>query len=316
MPGPRRPPTHTALLEAPASQRRPANPCDNVNVNHLVLTGDPSSHGLSLVAAAACRSLHLHGFRVAPLYLGPPAQQTFPCPEGGNVTRPAAVLAEACGILPEARFEAAAPSAFGRDFDWLVIQSAEAPAPLDHCRRLAVASHGLGFVVSGDGFSFVLPAPPPVALSPEILPEVEALPPYRPGAPRIGVVSLPHITNFDDFLRVPGAEWIAFPLPGKLDVIFFPDTSHLDSDNEWLSLQGLDNWLTLQKALGCRMVTTGYPLPGARASLSPGDIKDPNQLSLALGAKVLPPLPDEPAFDQLARWWEAASGTHPDLLAV
>lgn len=285
-------------------------------MNYVVLAGDPSSPGLSLVTAAVCRSLHLHGFRVAPLYLGPPAAQTFPCPEGGKVTRPAAILAEACGILPEARFEGVAPSEFGRDFDWLVVQTAEFNQPLDHCRRLAVSKDGPGYLVTGDDFHLKLPAPPAVALSPEVLPEVEALPPYRPGTPRIGVVSLPHITNFDDFLKVPGAEWIAFPLPGKLDVIFFPGTSDLASDNEWLSLQGLDNWLTLQRAMGCRMVTTGYPQPGAQARLKPGDLQDPNHLSLALGAKVQAPLPDESSLDLLAGWWEGAFGTHPDKLAV
>ena len=204
--------------------KRAGQPCDNTNVNYFVLTGS-SSPGLSLVTAAVARSLRLRGFRVAPLYLGPPAQQTFPCPEGGTVSRPAAILAEACGILPEARFEAVNPSAFGRDFDWLVVQAAEFNRPLDHCRRLAVSQDGPGYLISGDGFHLRLPAPPEVTLSPEILPEVEALPPYRPGVPRIGVVSLPHITNFDDFLKVPGAEWIAFPLPGRLDVIFYPETS-------------------------------------------------------------------------------------------
>jgi hypothetical protein len=285
-------------------------------VNYVVLTGSYSDPGLSLIAAAVCRSLHLHGFRVAPLYLGPPATQTFPCPEGGTVSRPAAILAEACGILPEARFEGMNPSEFGRDFDWLVIQAAQFDQPLDHCRRLSVSNDGPGYLVTGDDFNLKLPAPPPVTLSPETLPEVEALPPYRPGLPRIGVVSLPHITNFDDFLKVPGAEWIAFPLPGRLDVIFYPDTSHLDSDNEWLGIQGLDNWLTLQRAMGCRMVTTGYPLPGARARLTPGDIKDSNTLSLALGAKVQTPLPGETGLDLLAQWWETAFGAHPDLLAV
>lgn len=285
-------------------------------MNYVVLTGDPSSPGLSLAAAAVCRSLHLHGFRVAPLYLGPPAQQTFPCPEGGKLTRPAAILAEACGILPEARFEATDPSEFARDFDWLVIQAQGFNKPLDHCRRLAVSEDGPGYLISGDDFRLKLPAPPAVTLSPEILPEVEALPPYRPGVPRIGVVSLPHITNFDDFLRVPGAEWIAFPLPGKLDVIFYPDTSDLASDNEWLALQGLENWLTLQRAMGCRMATTGYPLPGAQARIRPGDLKDPNKLSLALGAKVQAPLPEESSLDLLAHWWDSAFGAHPDLLAV
>jgi hypothetical protein len=285
-------------------------------VNYVLLTGSTSDPGLSLVTAAVCRSLHLHGFRVAPLYLGPPTQQTFACPEGGRVSRPAAILAEACGILPEARFEGINPSEFGRDFDWLVIQADEFNDPLDHCRRLAVSNDGPGYLVTGDNFNLQLPAPPDVILTPEILPEVEALPPYRPGLPRIGVVSLPHITNFDDFLKVPGAEWIAFPLPGRLDVIFYPDTSHLDSDNEWLGLQGLDNWLTLQRAMGCRMVSTGYPLPGARARLDPGDLKDANKLSLALGAKVQTPLPDESSLGLLARWWETAFGAHPDLLAV
>jgi len=285
-------------------------------VNSVVLTGAASEPGLSLVTAAVCRSLHVHGFRVAPLYLGPPAQQTFPCPEGGKVTRPAAILAEACGVLPEARFEGTKPSEFGRDFDWLVVQCAEWTEPLDHCRRLTVSTDGPGYLVTGDNINLKLPAPPALPLTPEILPEVNALPPYRPGAPRIGVVSLPHITNFDDFLHVPGTEWIAFPSPGTFDVIFMPDSADVASDTEWLGLQGLANWLTLQTATGCRIVSTGFPWPPARLSLRPGTIQDPNRLALTLGVRISAPLPPDSDINHLAHWWEDAFGSHPDVLAA
>lgn len=285
-------------------------------MNHVLVTGPAQGSAPSLVAVAIARSLSLHGFRVAPLYLGSPDTQTFPCPEGGTVSRPAAVLSEACGLLPQARFEGSAVDTFGQEFDWLVI---DAPAGLastpNHCRELTIEPQGDGWLVTTGATTLLLPPAPPVELTPRISPEVEALPEYRPGLPRIGVLSCPHIANFDDFLHVPGAEWIAFPLPGKLDVILIPASSDHASDTEWLGLQGLDNWLTLQKAMGCRMVSAGFPITGVKPSLAPGDLRDLNTLSLAIGARVAPPLPSDGDINRLAEWWEAGFGAHPEQLA-
>lgn len=287
-----------------------------MDVNLVYITGPVLSEGPLLVAAAICRSLQAHGFHVAPLSLCPPAPQLFACPGGGSISRHAAILAEACGQMPQARFEGGLPHRFEREFDWLVIQAQSAPAvPLKHCRHLAIAPASSGWTVDLGGRKLDLPPAPDVCLTPEILPEVEALTPYRPGLPRIGVVSWPHITNFDDFPHVPGAEWIAFPLPGKLDVIFLPDSSNTSSDAEWLGLQGLDNWLTLQTAMGCRIVSTGFPWPSARLVLNPGDIKNANRLSIAINARVSPPLPPDEDIERLASWWEDAFGAHPDSLA-
>jgi hypothetical protein len=286
-------------------------------VNLVYLTGPAGLQGPFLAATAICRSLHAHGFRVAPLYLGPPAAQRFPCTGGGSISRYAAILAEACGQLPQTRFEGGAPDLFDREFDWLVIQSPQIPpTPLDHCRTLTVSPDGAGWTVDLGGRTLSLPPAPDICLAPELTPEVEALPPYLPGSPRIGVVSWPHIANFDDFLHVPGAEWIAFPLPGRLDVIFLPDSSDRTSDTEWLGLQGIDNWLMLQTAMGCRIVSTGFPWPSARRTFGPGEIRDANQLSIALGARVSPSLPPDGDIDGLARWWEDAFGSHPDSLAL
>ncbi len=285
-------------------------------MNHVLVTGPSQGSQPSLAAIAICRSLRAHGFRVAPLYLGPPAEQRFPCPGGGSISRHAAILAEACGLLPQVRFEGSPAIEFGQEFDWLVIDAAAGlPAPLDHCRTLRIDPQCQGWTVTAGAATIILPPAPPVELTPQVSPEVEALPEYRPGYPRIGVLSCPHITNFDDFLDVPGAEWIAFPLPGKLDVILLPASSGHASDTEWLGIQGLDNWLTLQKAMGCRMVSTGFPLPGIKPSLAPGDLRDPNKLSLAIGARVPAPLPSDEDINRLAEWWEAAFGTRPELLA-
>ncbi len=285
-------------------------------MNLVYITGPDPCQGPLLIAAAICRSLQLHGFHVAPLSLCPPAAQRFPCPGGGSVSRNAAILAEACGQLPQARFEASAAHRFEREYDWLVILAGHPPAtPLDHCRILSVSPRQDGWTVRLGGRDLELPRAPEICLTPEALPEVEALPPYRPGAPRVGVVSWPHITNFADFLNVPGAEWIAFPLPGKLDVILLPNSSDVASDTEWLGLQGLDNWLALQSAIGSRIVSTGFPWPSARLRLQPGDIQDSNQLSLALGARITAPLPPDGDINNLAQWWEDAYGSHPDDLA-
>ncbi len=285
-------------------------------MNHVLVTGPAQSSQPSPVAVAIVRSLNLHGFRVAPLYLGSPASQRFSCPEGGTVSRHAAVLSEACGLLPQARFEGSGADDFGQEFDWLVIDApAGLPTALDHCRELRIEPRGDGWMVTSGTETLHLPPPPDVQLEPWISPEVEALPEYRPGYPRIGVLSCPHITNFDDFLQVPGAEWIAFPLPGKLDVILLPTSSGQASDTEWLGLQGLDNWLTLQKAMGCRIVSTGFPFLGVQPSLAPGDLRDPNKLSLAIGARVAAPLPSDEDINRFATWWETAFGAHPEQLA-
>ncbi len=285
-------------------------------MNHVLVTGPAQGSGPSLIAIAIARSLTLHGFRVAPLYLGTPAAQRLACPEGGTVSRHAAILSEACGLLPQARFEGRGAGEFGQEFDWLVIDAPTGlPAPLNHCRELKIEPHGDGWTVTAGAATLRLPPAPAVELTPRISPEVEALPEYRPGLPRIGILSCPHITNFDDFLNVPGAEWIAFPLPGKLDVILIPASSDQASDAEWLALQGLDNWLTIQKAMGCRMVSTGFTVQGVKPSLDTGGLRDPNKLSLAIGARVAAPLPSDEDINRLAEWWEASFGAHPERLA-
>ncbi len=63
------------------------------------------------------------------------------------------------------------------------------------------------------------------------------------------------------------------------------------------------------------MVSTGFPLTGVKPSLAPGDLRDPNTLSLAISARVAAPLPPDEDINRLAEWWEAGFGARPEQLA-
>jgi hypothetical protein len=266
--------------------------------------------GRTHLLASWARSLFQQGLRVAPLHLAPPHPQRIACPEGGSVSRATAVLAEACGLDPGPPFESAATLESLRAFDVVLV---EAPKPLPGWPGIEVDNNGAATLVRAPGVSFEFPWLAGVDLMPLPDPELDALPPCRPGAPRVGVVTLPHMDNFTDFLLLRGAEWMTAPLPGRFDVLLLPSTANLGSDQEWLSLQGLDTWIGMQRATGCKVISVGSPWAGAAKSVEQGALADFRVLSRLLGASVPAPLPDARTLDQLACAWDAVAP--PGLIA-
>lgn len=66
-----------------------------------ILIGGTGSHvGKSWMAAAICRWLRRKGLRVAPFKAQNMSNNSYPCPEGGEIGRAQVVQAEACGLAP------------------------------------------------------------------------------------------------------------------------------------------------------------------------------------------------------------------------
>jgi len=266
----------------------------------LVVTSETAQAGKTHVAAGLARWLTSRGYHVAPLHLSSRAGDNIQCPEGGAVSRAAALLAEACGLSP----------ATWVDSDWSELDSlrtmadvvvVEAPAPVAPIAEFAL----LPVRRSGTGIAIAASAPLPL-FQPGLMPPPDAhlahLPPWRlGGGPRTGIVSLPHISNFGEFQLVRGAEWLTVPAPGRFDVIFIPATSNELSDAVWLAEAGLDVWLTAQHLAGAKLIASGWRPAGAEEAS--GNLLDPRVLSVILGRRIPPPLPDEETLNRLGDWF-------------
>jgi hypothetical protein len=257
------------------------------------------------MAAAAARRLRQSGHAVAPLMAAAPSGDPVACPEGGTVTRATAVLAEACGFMPEPRFEnglQALPQ-LEAAFDAVVV---EMPARVDappSSRNIRVSRVGLELAIDGVGSFRRLDG---VDLMPAADPELASLPPWSFGkGPRVGIVSLPRMADFSESRLLRGAEWLATPAPGVFDLILVPSSGDPQGDRGWMSEQGLDEWLVRQRLAGCRLFSAGWNWPGAQ-TLDPIFLADHRQMSRLLGRRLPAPLPDDETLDRLAAWWEAA----------
>ncbi len=84
------------------------------------------------------------------------------------------------------------------------------------------------------------------------------------GRPRVGIVRLPHISNFTDFRLLPDACWISQPPHGSFDFIFLPGTKTTIDDLAWLRARGLDQWILSQHAAGATVIGIcgGYQMLG------------------------------------------------------
>lgn len=253
------------------------------------------------VATGLARSFVRQGFTVLPW---------CPAPGEGDCPRTLAILADACRTFPDSDFQSPGPEVPAL-FQTADLTVALTP-PSDGAATLSVATDDLGIDLQlPGGGPASLPHPRIDALIPEIPPEIAALPLYRPGLPRYGVISVPHIEHFGDYLVLRGAEWIATPTHGKFDAVFFPLTSHPESDREWLSLQGLDEWLFTQRALGCKLYSTGTPLIQHTTDLPRETLLSPAALSAVLGVRLPAPLPDDHVLEALADWWDGSDGAAP-----
>lgn len=263
----------------------------------IYVSGSATAEAKLRVAAGAARALTRQGYTVMPWCPG-----AFEDSWNGRML---AVLADACRLFPDedfARRGAAPPQACARAD--LVISLAGAPGGGDQIEVREDAG-GLDVVLPGGAAEFPHPFIDP--LLPVFPPEAAALPEYRVGVPRYGVMSLPHIAHFSDYALLRAAEWVAAPMPGKFDALFFPQTTNAESDREWLSLQGLDEWLFTQRAMGCKLYATGEPIAPHTEALPRETLLSAEALSLRLGVRLTPPLPADEVLEALADWWDGSS---------
>ncbi len=95
--------------------------------------------------------------------------------------------------------------------------------------------------------------------------------------PRVGIVRLPHISNFTDFrLLAPFAEWIARPPQGQFHCVILPGTKNTIGDLAWLRGVGLDDWIAQQSRSGAMIIGVcgGYQVLGE-------SIEDPHHVESA-----------------------------------
>ena len=259
--------------------------------------------GKTLVAAALCRWLRQGDHPVCPFFA-----VTEKLPD----QRSRRVLACAAGLL-----ETLAPAgeedrlrALAEQWDYLVVEYASGLEPPPGPRFDLVGACATAFelldAVSGE----TLQAPwiEVSALFPEIPSELARLPEWTfQNAPRVGILSLPHLRNFADFRLIRNAEWIASPPPGVFQLLIVPASADEDFDRQWLAGTGLDLWLERQREQGGSILCVGNSiLPGRRFDV--GALQDFRTASIALGRRLPPPDPEESELDALAIWLERCAG--------
>jgi adenosylcobyric acid synthase len=97
-----------------------------------------------------------------------------------------------------------------------------------------------------------------------------------PGAPRVAIVRLPHISNFTDFRLLPFATYVSRPLAETFDAVVLPGTKSTIGDLLWLRATGLEHWLLEQARRGCRVIGVcgGYQMMGTEI-LDPDEVESP-----------------------------------------
>ena len=268
----------------------------------IVISSSARGAGKTHFAAGLASWLREHGHHAAPLHLSQPAGDPFPCPEGGSVSRAAAVLAEACGLMPEPVYESGwqALPALRERFDTVVVEApAGAPVP-DGWAAIQVRREA-GRIRPAN----LAPIPEfELDLVPAYGDAIAALPPWTlPSAPRCGVVTLPHIDNFTDYQLLRGSEWLTSPAVGRFANLFLPSTTNVESDVEWLRETGLSTWIAAQCAGGAKLSVCGWDYAGAERC-EPGDPLDFRYLSPVIGRRVPPLMPDEVTQQRLTAWFD------------
>lgn len=227
------------------------------------------------------------------------------CPGGGRVTRAAALLAEACGLAPSPEFDSRWEALDGLllQHDLVIVESPSGRSAPPGSAELAVRRRQRSIEVLPGGSlplfeADLMPAPDP---------ELEAFPAWRLGAgPRVGVISLPHITNFGEYQAFRGAEWLASPPAGRFGVLLVPGCSNEPSDLEWLRQTGLLAWLPGQIQAGAVVAVSGWREPDrlgvATRNFALGDLLDHRTASRLLGLRMPAPLPSDDLLERLGEW--------------
>ncbi len=270
------------------------------NLPHvLVVTSVQAGDGKTHVACGLARWLANQGYHPAPLHLGAAGAHQAACPGGGTVSRAAALLAEACRLAPEPLFESgwSRLEEVAQRGDVVIVEAQEVPGSMSRLPQILVERGREGLRVNG----FPLPAFSP-AVTHGTVPELEGLPDWEFATrPRIGVVSLPHLLDFRDLALLRGAEWLAAPGVGQFEFVFVPATSDAGHDAAWLEETGLAAWLREQALGGAVVASCGWEAAGARR-VEREDVTDYRRLSILLGRKMAPPMPDDSVFEGLAAW--------------
>jgi len=86
----------------------------------------------------------------------------------------------------------------------------------------------------------------------------------RSPVPGVGVVALPHISNFTDFRLLGPVPFLRKPIDQRFETIFLPGTKAPIPDMDWLRRCGMDQWILEQHRRGCRIVGVcgGYQIMG------------------------------------------------------
>ena len=97
------------------------------------------------------------------------------------------------------------------------------------------------------------------------------------GQSRVGIVRLPHISNFTDFRLLPDAVFVSKPVATQFATIIIPGTKSTIDDLLWLRATGLEQWLKDQLEAGSHLIGVcgGYQMLGTR-------IRDPHNVESSI----------------------------------
>jgi hypothetical protein len=271
---------------------------------HVVTVSSRSTGaGKTLIAAALCRWYRREHLPVCPFVLRSGAP---PEPRMLEVLARAAELVERwapTGSPAELAAECA-------NWDYVVVECASGAEPPAAARfeLLNEGGEALAIYDPASGTTFRAEWYQAEEIFPGVPADVAALPEWSfSNAPRVGIVSLPHLRNFADFRLFRAAEWITFPPPGDFALLLMPASSDASFDREWLKETGVGAWLEQQRTRGCRVLGIGESM-GEATRLDEGTLQDFRAASRILGRRLPPPEPGDAALDALAAWLASVVG--------
>lgn len=267
----------------------------------LVVASARPGAGKTQVACALARWFLNEGFQPVPLQLATRSGLRVLCPGGVHLWRPTALLAEACRLEADPLFESGWErlEELGGRGDVVIVEGGLEEARRGGLPVVEVERDPSSVRVNGSELPWI------EVLTPEPWPEMEGLPDWDPGnAPRMGVISLPHLAEFADLRLMRGAEWLTAAGVGQFDFLVAPATTNPVHDAGWLAETGLQPWLEEQAAGGAMVVSCEWDVPGARR-IEREDLTDYRRLSLLIGRRLAPPMPPDEAYDRLAEWISA-----------